>query len=180
MTDEELMRRYRGGDVRAFETLYARHRGPLFRYVARLLHGGDTEAVYQETWLKVVRHRDRWLQEQPFKPWLYRIAHNAAIDALRARKPDAVDPEAGPDDCADSQPPLDQWQYIRDCVERLLQLLGALPAAQREAFLLKEEAGLSLQEIADVAEVGRETVKSRLRYALNRLRKGLEGCEHAA
>lgn len=180
MTDEDLMQRYRGGDTAAFDALYERHRGPLYRYIARLLGtAGDADAVYQETWLKVVRHRDRWSPAQPLKPWLYRIAHNAAVDVLRAagRAPETA--EAVVVELAAPGQDVERWQFIRDCVERLLRLLAELPAVQRNAFLLKEEAGLTLQQIAEVAEVGRETVKSRLRYALTRLRQGLEGCEDA-
>ncbi|MET0106358.1 MAG: sigma factor-like helix-turn-helix DNA-binding protein [Sedimenticola sp.] len=71
----------------------------------------------------------------------------------------------------------DAWLIIKDCIERLFHLLGGLSEPQRSAFLLKEEANLSLAEIADVTGVGRETVKSRLRYALRSLRTGLEGCD---
>ena len=71
----------------------------------------------------------------------------------------------------------DAMMLIRECVERLFQLLGGLSETQRSAFLLKEEAGLTLEQIAEVTGTGYETVKSRLRYALQRLRTGLEGCD---
>ena len=168
---------YLDGDTAAFETLYRRHRGPVYRYVFRLLgERGDPESVFQETWFKLIRHRARWRREQPWKPWLYRIAHNAAVDAMRREH---EHPGDGAAEVADSAPAVERWQFIRDCIERLLSLLRDLPAEQREAFLLQHEAGLSLQEIAELAGVGRETVKSRLRYVMRRLRTGLEGCDNA-
>jgi RNA polymerase sigma-70 factor (ECF subfamily) len=178
MTDEELMQAYLAGDAQAFDALYARYRAPVYRYIARLLPAGlDADGVYQECWLKLVRHRRRWSRDAPFRPWLYRIAHNAAVDALRAAGRMPFD--AGDTEVAAAQPSVERLQWLRDCVERLLALVADLPTTQRDAFLLKEEAGLTLDEISAVAAVGRETVKSRLRYALNRLRRGLEGCEDA-
>lgn len=171
------MARYCDGDAAAFEALYRRHRGPLFRYVRRLAPAGaDAESLYQDAWMRVIQARAQWRRDRPFRPWLYRIAHNHVMDRLRrdARWSPADDvlvtelPASGGD--------LDVRQLLRDCVERLLALLARLPEVQRSAFLLKEEAGLTLEQIGEVTGVGRETVKSRLRYALNRLRQGLEGC----
>jgi RNA polymerase sigma-70 factor (ECF subfamily) len=179
-TDEDLMAAYRDGDAAAFEALYRRHRGGVYRYVHRLMQGRhDPDAAYQEVWLRVVQRRAQWSAQRPFKPWLYTIAHNVSIDLLRQqqRRPDTGedDVEALPTPTHDAA----RWQFIRDCVERLLALVGELPEAQRSAFLLKEEAGLSLAQIGAVVDAGRETVKSRLRYALDRLRRGLEDCEDA-
>jgi RNA polymerase sigma-70 factor (ECF subfamily) len=179
MTDEELMDRYRRGDEQAFDALYARYRGPVYRYIVRLLNSqNDPDAAFQDCWLKVVRYRAKWSIDQPLRPWLFRIAHNCAIDTMRASQRSLTDADERIADFPSDQHPAEQWQFIRDCVERLLQLLAEMPALQRDAFLLKEEAGLSLRDIAEVADVGRETIKSRLRYAMNTLRKGLEGCEH--
>ena len=115
-----------------------------------------------------------------FGTWLYRIAHNRLVDHYRASARGL--PLSYADDCP-------EWMEIpapeevqpevredrRRQSERLLELLAELPEAQREAVLLKEEAGLSLEEIAQATGTGRETVKSRLRYALARLRQGLGG-----
>ena len=174
------MQRYRDGDARAFDDLYARYRGPVYRYVARLLGTGhDVDAVVQDCWLRVIRHRDRWSPEKPLRAWLFRIAHNRAVDVLRSSTRSPVDATAKVTELPDVGHSTDHWHFIRDCIERLLKLLADLPDTQRNAFLLKEEAGLSLQDIADLSDVGRETVKSRLRYAIGTLRRGLEGCEHA-
>ena len=76
-TDEQLMTRYCDGDGVAFEALYRRHRGPVYRYVQRLAAADmDAEALYQDAWMRVIESRLQWRRDQPFKPWLYRIAHN--------------------------------------------------------------------------------------------------------
>lgn len=174
------MQWYRGGDADAFDRLYARYRGPLYRYV---LHqcGGCPEAdeLYQDVWMRVVRARVQWKSEQAFKPWIYRIAHNRVVDYWRAsgRVYGGSDDELEEQDVEDTSPLTEALMHLRDCVARLKALLGELPQMQRDAFLLKEESGLSLAQIAEVTGTERETVKSRLRYALKRLRQGLEGCD---
>lgn len=175
-SDEQLMQWYRDGDTVAFERLYARYRGPLYRYVRRQCNGcTEAEELYQDVWMRVVRARKQWNPKQPFRPWLYRIAHNRVVDYWRVG---GGPREALSEDEADDKAPLqDMLAHLRDCVERLMALLPKLPQAQRDAFLLKEEAGLSLAQIADVTGTGRETVKSRLRYAMHSLRSGLEGCD---
>lgn len=174
------MAAYCNGDSGAFDALYARHKAPVYRYIRRLLKdAGDPDALFQEVWFRVVHRRNTWSRNRGFKPWLFAIAHNLAIDHLRSSRRQTIEPLDTVTELAAHQPDVDRWQFIRDCIERLLGLLSVLPDAQRNAFLLKEEAGLSLQEIADIAEVGRETIKSRLRYAMRTLRQGLEDCEHA-
>lgn len=176
-TDEQLMMRYCGGDAGAFDVLYRRYRGPLFRYLGRLAGPpADVESLYQDVWMRIIGARGQWRSGQPFRPWLYRIAHNRAIDFLRAQRGDLAE-DVVPDELPQAGPGSEALHLLRDCVQRLLALLPALPEVQRSAFLLKEEGGLSLQEIGDVSGVSRETVKSRLRYALRRLREGLEGCD---
>lgn len=177
-TDEQLMHRYRDGDGAAFEALYRRHRGPVYRYLQRLASTDiDVESLYQDTWMRVIESRWQWRHDQPFKPWLYRIAHNRVIDVLRREgRTERMDSETVVT-LPGNDPPMDIAQLLRDCVQRLLALLSRLPETQRSAFLLKEEAGLSLAQIGEVTGVERETVKSRLRYALRRLRAGLEGCD---
>lgn len=111
------------------------------------------------------------------KPWLYRIAHNIVIDQFRRGGKWSNDDSVNPDDQLTDSQPLDVIALLQDCVDRLKALLTQLPQVQRDAFLLKEEAGLSLAEIGEINGVGRETIKSRLRYANKQLRQGLEGCE---
>lgn len=176
-SDETLMLKYRQGDTAAFEQLYARHRGPLYRYIDRLTNNhAESEEFFQDVWMRLIRARDQWQEDKGFKPWLYRIAHNRLVDHWRANRGQQVSLEEDNIVSLDKRWP-DAWLVIKDCIERLFHLLGGLSEPQRSAFLLKEEANLSLAEIADVMGVGRETIKSRLRYALRSLRAGLEGCD---
>lgn len=175
----DLWARYRGGDAAAFDLVYAEFRGPLFRYIRRQCGNcAESEELYQDVWLRAIRARDQF-QGEYFKAWLFRIAHNRLIDFHRARgnADDYIDElgEQIADEVEAARP--EGWSFLRDCVERLFALLKGLPQAQRNAFLLKEETGLSLAEIAEVTATSRETVKSRLRYATRQLRVGMEGCD---
>jgi len=171
-SDESLMAAYAGGDIAAFDALYARYRGPLYRYLLRLC--GDTVTandLYQETWERLIRSRERYQPALPFKPWLYRIAHNLAIDAFRRRRPgDEVDP-AGLQ-ASDGTP--EQALAAEQLSRRLESALRALPVEQREALLLRLEGGLDLESLAEVTGVSREAAKSRLRYAVRKLRKSID------
>jgi len=179
-SDEHLMLGYRDGDAEAFATLYGRHRGPLYRY---LLHGcGNSsiaEELFQDVWTNLIRVRGTYRVEASFKTWLYRLAHNRLVDHYRKshsqsqRQWESVEDLDAVPDPAPSQ---DQLANDADCVQRLQVALCRLPAAQREAFVLREEAGMSLEAIGACAGVGRETIKSRLRYALKTLRAALEDC----
>lgn len=180
-TDETFMLCYRDGDADAFARLYARHRGPLYRYLLRQCgQPAIAEELFQDVWLKLIAARAGYTVRARFSTWLYRIAHNRLVDFYRASARGL--PVSYADDCpewAEVPAPEDAQPEIREDrrrqSERLLELLAELPEAQREAVLLKEEAELSLEEIAQVTGTGRETVKSRLRYALARLRRGLGG-----
>jgi RNA polymerase sigma-70 factor (ECF subfamily) len=176
-TDEELMTRYRNGNASSFDALYERHRAPLFRYVQRQCGNPSVaEELYQDVWMRVIKAKEQWQLGTRFQPWLYRIAHNRIIDHWRAGREN--NPGIDDENLIQLDGPWpDAMMLIKECVERLFKLLGGLSEEQRNAFLLKEEAGLSLEQIADVTGAGFETVKSRLRYALKRLRTGLEGCD---
>lgn len=184
-SDEALMLAYARGDAAAFETLYARHRTPLYRYVRRLVHDGAlAEDLYQDVWLRVINARERYADSARFTTWLYTIAHNRVMDhhrAARLREAGRVghdetvegDPlDNLPDPAA--QPPetlLEREELVR-CV---VAAVDALPAPQREAFVLQQEGGLSLEGIAQVTGVNAQTAKSRLRYAFAKLRRELGG-----
>jgi RNA polymerase sigma-70 factor, ECF subfamily len=180
VADEQLMLRYRDGDASAFETLYGRHRGGVFRYVLRQVGlRSSAEEVFQEIWMKIISSRARYRVEARFATFLYHIAHNCVVDHFRRKTPlhlislDDDEGEAlevaGP---AGEQP--ERVVALRQSAAKLLNALALLPPEQREVFLLHEEGGLTLEEIATVTSTGRETVKSRLRYALARLHEGIE------
>ena len=167
--DEQLMLAYRGGDAGAFDKLYARHRIRLFRFVLRSIKvRGVAEELYQEIWMRVIEARKSYAPKARFTTWLYTIAHNHLIDHWRKRGLTLVALEG--DEVASGSPdPADQAQ-ARESLERFAAALEALPPLQREAFLLHEEGGLSIAEIAAATGANEETAKSRLRYATAKLK----------
>lgn len=183
-SDEELMLQYAQGDARAFEVLYQRHRGPLFRYVSRQVSSrAQAEELFQDVWTNVIRNRERYEVRARFTTWLYRIAHNRLVDSYReaGRHPtvsldatsDGDETDAAPEAAtvpASVQASAERQLGAERAVERLRQAIDELPADQREAFLLQEETDLTLEDIARLVGVGRETIKSRLRYASAKLR----------
>lgn len=173
-SDEDLMLLYRNGNMAAFETLYRRHKDPLWRY---LLRGAeDREAcaeMVQDIWSSVVRSRLSWEPRARFTTWLYTLAHNRLVDYYRLRTLATAPLDDAEDVAAPERDGPDAAARNTQLRQRLLDGLAQLPHEQREAFLLKEEGGLSLEEIGEVTGVGRETVKSRLRYALVKLRQEL-------
>jgi RNA polymerase sigma-70 factor (ECF subfamily) len=187
-TDDDLMRAFARGDPRAFERLYARHQQPLFRFVRRLMGqaaAAQVEEVFQDTWMRAIQARDSWApQGASFRTWLCTIAHHRAIDCLRrsGREVNLTgDDEAGepwePEAAAWSgwpgaaeAPSGEELAFWRAAGQRLLDCLDQLPLAQRTAFLMHHDDGLSVQELARVLDLGFETAKTRLRYALAKLR----------
>jgi RNA polymerase sigma factor (sigma-70 family) len=178
--DEVLMERYRDGDAAAFDCLYRRHRRRLHRYLLRQC--GDravADELFQDVWMQVVKARATYVAQARFTTWLFRVAHNRLIDHYRACPPEGMKSfDAEADDQrselavlpagsgADPAVRVESRQRAR----QLLDWLALLPPLQREAFLLQHEGEMSLDEIAETTGVGRETVKSRLRYANARLR----------
>lgn len=174
------MLRYRDGDAGAFEELYGRHRGGVFRYVLRQVGlRSAAEDVFQETWMKLISARARYRVEARFATFLYHVARNCVVDYFRRKTPlQLISLDDDPDEAIQAAgPERDQPERalaLRQSAAKLLNALALLPSEQREAFLLHEEGGLTLEEIASVTGTGRETAKSRLRYALAKLREGIE------
>lgn len=174
-SDDTLMLAYRDGDAAAFEVLYGRYRKPLYRYFYYAC--GDrflADEFFQDVWSRIIQAKDRYKRGAGFKRYLFRIAHNRLVDHWRraGRTAEEGDEELerfpGPaTEGPDSEAERDQLR------NELINALRQLPPHQREAFLLQQEAGLSLEQIARRTAVGRETVKSRLRYAVNKLRTQL-------
>jgi len=172
-TDEELMLAYGRGDAGAFDRLYARHKGPLYRFVLRSLRErGVAEELYQEIWMRVIEARGRYTVQAKFTTWLYTIAHNRLADHWRKRGLQLVDLEAADPPAPAVFEPAPRAE-ARQSLERLAAAIAALPEAQRAAFLLHEEAGMTVAEIAAATGAGEEATKSRLRYALAKLREAL-------
>jgi RNA polymerase sigma-70 factor (ECF subfamily) len=173
--DSALMLRYRDGDVAAFELLYKRHNDALYRYLMRLCRHRDTaEDVFQDVWGKIIKARDTYRPTAKFTTFLYRVAHNCFIDHIRRNKRHTQTVDIEPDNQPDPGD-LPEMRTERSLARRRLQAaLQELPDEQRDVFLLREEAGLSLEQIAAVTGSNRETTKSRLRYAVNKLRAAID------
>ena len=177
-SDEQLMLAYREGDAGAFEQLYRRHKGALFRFILRSIRDrAIAEELYQEIWMRAIEARGRYEVQAKFTTWLYTIAHNRLVDHWRRRGLQLVslDQEetalAEPPAAADYEP--HRILEAKQSLARFSHALEALPPAQREAFLLHEEAGMSVAEIARATGSNEEAAKSRLRYALSRLKQAL-------
>jgi RNA polymerase sigma-70 factor, ECF subfamily len=172
--DTSLMLLYRDGDAAAFETLYRRHNDSLYRYLLRLCMNRETaEDVFQDVWRRIIDSRARYRATAKFTTFLYRVAHNCFIDYVRRNKRYSSGDGHDADEsiCTSDSPDIAVDKILLR--RRLDEVLRELPDEQRDAFLLHEEAGLSLDNIAYVSGTNRETVKSRLRYANNKLRQAL-------
>lgn len=181
-SDERLMRRFQAGDARAFEALVRRHRSALWNFLLR--HVGNrarAEDLLQETFLRAVKASADWEERAKVTTWLFTIARNLTLDEMRRDVHRRTDPLEGQDDqqgpidrTAADDPPPDAAAEGALLRPRLEAALSALPAEQREVFLLREQGGLGFREISEVTGVPENTVKSRMRYALEGLRRSLE------
>jgi RNA polymerase sigma-70 factor (ECF subfamily) len=188
VTDADLMLAFAAGDARAFETLYQRHHAALYRFVRRLMGtagAAQADEVFQDTWERAIQARKSW---QPgaaaWRTWLFTLAHHRAVDCLRKlgrevsldasanEEGEPWEPEASPwagwPDPADADAA--NTAFWRAAGQRLLDCLEGLPESQKAAFLLHHEDGLSVDEMAHTLECGFETMKTRLRYAMSKLR----------
>ena len=172
---------YAAGDAGAFDALYARHRGGVYRYLLRQCrHRSLADELFQDVWMNLIRARAGYAPTAKFTTWLYRLAHNRLIDHHRSAAAAALvsgDDNASADAVAalavgcEDEPGLRAQN--RELGARLRSAVAGLPAPQREAFLLHQEGGLTLAEIGEITGVAVETVKSRLRYAAAKLRSDL-------
>ena len=178
-SDESLIGRYARGDAGAFELLYRRHEMRTWRYLERNVRNRATaDELMQEVWFAVAKDATRYEPTARFTTWLFTIAHNRIIDSIRASRPQlsletlgyeaeavvrelTADPSVGPLAAA----------VARDQATALIRAVEQLPNEQREAFLLKVEGDLSIEEIAVITNSSFETTKSRLRYARAKLRE---------
>lgn len=187
------MEKYCEGDARAFEVLFKRHSSALFNFILR--HVGDrtrAEELLQESYLRVIRGQKGFRGQSKFVTWLYTIGRNQCIDHLRRmkhRKTQSLDQalfgeeEQGQklmDRVPDNAPAVDRRVMNKQLRLRMEQAVSDLPDEQREVFLLREVSNLSFREIADIVDCPENTVKSRMRYALERLRIKLKEFEELA
>lgn len=182
VTDEALMTAYGRGDVSAFDALYARHRGGVYRYVLRHCRNATSaDELFQDVWMNLIRARTTYVPAARFATWLYTLAHHRIVDYWRATGQVLVTSTDADGDASEAMdqimaPRIDEPEQRagnRELAERLRVAISELPPLQRDAFLLQQESGLSLADIATLTGVGVETIKSRLRYATGKLRAAL-------
>jgi len=186
LRDEELMVRYRNGSVRAFEVLLERHRQPVYNFLYRFVRNSSTaEDLLQEVFLRIVRSADSYRAGSKFTTWMYTIARNLAIDQTRKAKvhrtvslnrPLKAGEEGATflDRVAEPRKGSDSAMADQQFAQSLYTALETLPTEQREVFLLRQYHAMPFKEIARVVGAPVNTVKSRMRYALEGLRGKLE------
>jgi RNA polymerase sigma-70 factor (ECF subfamily) len=193
VTDEALMIRFQGGDRQAFTLLVRRYQSPLYNFALRHLQSPPAaEEVVQETFVRVLQSATAFMQTSRFTSWLYAIARNLCIDVLRKqrqrRHPSLDEPTHSEDATgmtlgersADGRASVERAAVSTEIRVRLLSAVAQLPEEQREVFLLREMSNLPFKEIAEVVGVPENTVKSRMRYALERLQAALSEFEEYA
>jgi len=182
------MARYQQGEMAAFAELVARHEKKLWNFIRRFVADSTiAEDLLQEVFLRVIRSAAEWQPSAKFSTWIYTIARNLCTDSARRgafRKADSLDqtPGAGRDDSgahridrvASPNGNAEQAAMNREIASRVDVALAALPVQQREVFLMREMMDMSFAEIAAVTKASEPTVKSRMRYALERLRDALD------
>ncbi len=188
LSDEALMVAFQGGDLRAFEKLLKRHQRGVFNFIFRYLGNRETsEEVFQEVFLKVHRAAASYLPNGKFTTWLYTIVRNQCVDTFRRQKIretlslEGKSHEDAPtlgETIASEADLADVLSSAKE-IEEVLQIsLSKLNEDQREVFLLREKQGLKFEEIAEVTGVSVNTVKSRMRYALEGLRRSLKASRY--
>jgi len=190
--DEALMLRYQQGDRAAFASLVRRHQSPLFNFALRQVRTPElAQDIVQETFVRVVQKAADFKHEARFTTWVYTITRNLCIDHLRkgalrkhpsldeSRSEEGEGPTLG-EQTADPRASVEREATGTELKTRILRAVDKLPDDQREVFLMREVSNLPFKEIADITGVPENTVKSRMRYALERLQEALAEYEDYA
>ena len=184
--DEDLMVSYQRGEVRAFEVLLSRHRKPVFNFILRFVGDKETaEDLLQEAFMRVIRGAEAYKRQAKFTTWLYTIARNLCVDQTRRRKHRKHASLDAPMDGSDDSGTLldvlpshemasDRKSANKQLHETMQRAIHGLSEEQREVFLMREFLDMPFKQIADVVGVPENTVKSRMRYALEKLRLELD------
>lgn len=184
--DEELFLAYQKDDQHAFDVLLSRHKSGIYNFLYRTLGNRDlTDEAFQEVFFRVIKARHSYEPQAKFTTWVYTIARNLCIDLSRKKTPkwfltvkDENSPDEGENDngvvISDTRASAEEEISANDLKRKLQAALDKMNPDQREVFLLRENQGLSFEEIATVAGTSVNTVKSRMRYALEALREQLK------
>ena len=186
LTDDELIHSFVQGNEDAFMELVSKYKDPITNYIHVMIRDYERAAdLAQETFLRVYRHAGAYKDTYQFSTWIYRIATNLAIDELRWRRRQNVQPlenqyraaeegSAQEINIADTRAVLPDQALIRKERLRLISIaIESLPKKYRSVFVLKEIQDLPYEEIAAVLSCSTGTVKSRLHRARELLRKKL-------
>ncbi len=194
VSDEALMIRYQRGDKSAFSLLVRRHQSPLYNFALRQIGAPSVaEDVVQEAFVRVVQNATEFKHEARFTTWVYTITRNLCVDQLRKRalrKHPSLDDARGNEEggegrtlgeqTADPRASVEREATGSELKERITRAVETLPEDQREVFLMREVSNLPFKEIAEIVGVPENTVKSRMRYALERLQQALSEYEEYA
>lgn len=173
----------RRGDLDALSALLARYQNRLYRYLLRIVKNqAEAEDLFQQTWVRAAERIRRYDPSRNFEPWLFRLAHNLAIDYLRRIRPESLDEPAGEGESGETaaarlasrERPVIDGILQRERASRLGDAMETLPVAYREVLTLRFEEEMKLEEIAEVLGAPLSTVKTRLRRALGRMKEALE------
>ena len=176
-SDEELMLAFKQDEANAFNLLYARYKDALYRYFLRHIKNEATcQELFQDLWMKVINSKSNYQVKATFKTWLYTLAHNRLVDWYRRNN---LEQKAFQENTEDDVDGVNNWNpedelQTKRLSKEIKQAVGKLPFAQREVFLLHNDALLTLPQIAHMLNEGTEKIKSRYRYAISRLRNDLE------
>jgi RNA polymerase sigma-70 factor, ECF subfamily len=163
--DAELVKRTTRGDLSAFAHLVDRHRPVVIRVAARIVGSDEAEDVSQDAFLRAFHRLDHYRGDAPFRSWLLRITHNAALDHLGRRRAEPVDPETlDSGEASTARPPADRLE-VRERIERLERKLRGLTPQHRVVLVLRDAEGLTYEEIADITDTPLGSVKARLHRA---------------
>jgi RNA polymerase sigma-70 factor (ECF subfamily) len=194
VTDEVLMLRFQGGDRSSFAILVRRHKTAIFNFILRQVRvASAAEDLVQDVFVRVVQNAADFKHEARFSTWAYAIARNLCIDHLRKmslRRHPSLDQASGEDQDgptlgekqANTHPSAsaERTAIGAEVGVRITQIVESLPAEQREVFLLREIGNVPFKDIAAMTGVPENTVKSRMRYALERLQEALAEYEDYA
>ena len=169
LDDTELVQRATRGELTAFEHLVDRHRPVVIRVAARIVGSDEAEDVSQDAFLRAFHRLDHFRGDAPFRSWLLRITHNAALDHLGRRRAEPVDPETlDSGEPSTARPPADRLE-VRERIERLERKLRGLTPQHRVVLVLRDAEGLTYEEIADITDTPLGSVKARLHRARREL-----------
>lgn len=178
MTEHTLIESFRSGDEFAFVGLYNRYKGPVYAFCYKMLLDSDAaKDVMQETFLRVYENRDRLMKSDAFKSWLFTIARNQCLNALRRSGRHVSLPDA------QELPPVSETPFTQmeksEQVRFVTRFLESLPPEYREVIILREYQNLSYEEIAAVTRSSLSAVKSRLFKARRKLAQQMEAAMKA-